>query len=90
MEVSNRPDRPGLCIVVPIANDALLVGIAELAKRSNSESEFTGRRQKLITGAGMVSLGLLLLPGPQAAARIKTTQRRLQVPTSTTESSSEV
>jgi hypothetical protein len=54
----------GLYIVGYIADDALMVGIAVLALSSNKLTEGTGRWLKLISGAVMVALALLLLLRP--------------------------
>jgi hypothetical protein len=54
----------GLYIVGYIADDALMVGIAVLALSSNRLTEGTGRWLKLISGAVMVALALLLLLRP--------------------------
>jgi glutaredoxin len=54
----------GLYIVGYIADDALMVGFAVLALSSNKLTEGTGRLLKLISGAVMVALGLLLVLRP--------------------------
>ncbi|MGB5241668.1 MAG: glutaredoxin family protein [Prochlorococcaceae cyanobacterium] len=54
----------GLYIVGYIADDALMVGIAVLALSSNRLTEGMGRWLKLISGAVMVALGLLLVLRP--------------------------
>ncbi|MCS5699488.1 glutaredoxin family protein [Cyanobium sp. FGCU-52] len=54
----------GLYIVGYIADDALMVGLAVLALSSSRLSEGTGRWLKLISGAVMMALGLLLLLRP--------------------------
>jgi glutaredoxin len=55
----------GLYILGYIADDALMVGAAVLALSSNRLSERGGRLLKLISGAVMLALGLILVLRPQ-------------------------
>jgi hypothetical protein len=54
----------GLYILGYIADDSLMVGLAVLALSSNRLTERTGRWLKLISGAVMVLLALVLLLRP--------------------------
>ena len=55
----------GLYILAYIADDALMVGTAVLALGSGKLDERSGRRLKLLSGAVMLVLGLLMLLRPQ-------------------------
>jgi len=54
----------GLYIVGTIADDALMVGMAVWALGNQRLSEASGRRLKLLSGAVMLVLGLVLLFRP--------------------------
>ena len=55
----------GLYILAYIADDALMVGTAVLALGSGKLDERGGRRLKLLSGAVMLALGLVMLLSPQ-------------------------
>ncbi|MDX9886817.1 glutaredoxin family protein [Thauera sp.] len=55
----------GLYILAYIADDALMVGTAVLALGSGKLDERSGRRLKLLSGAVMLALGLVMLLRPQ-------------------------
>ena len=55
----------GLYILAYIADDALMVGTAVLALGSGKLDERSGRRLKLLSGAVMLVLGLVMLLRPQ-------------------------
>ncbi len=55
----------GLYILAYIADDALMVGAAVLALGSGKLDERGGRRLKLVSGAVMLALGLVMLLRPQ-------------------------
>lgn len=55
----------GLYILAYIADDALMVGTAVLALGSGKLDERGGRRLKLLSGAVMLALGLVMLLRPQ-------------------------
>ncbi|MBP8306841.1 MAG: glutaredoxin family protein [Thauera sp.] len=55
----------GLYILAYIADDALMVGAAVLALGSGKLDERGGRRLKLLSGAVMLALGLVMLLRPQ-------------------------